>query len=218
MLNLQRKSVDGKDLLMARRPHAPLSLDSIAREAVALADEAGTAGLTMRALARRLGVEAMSLYHHVADKRALLEAAAERVWGEVGTDAGTLEPFDAVRRIATDAHRSLLAHSWVLEVASSAGGRARLGVIEALLTQLQRAGLSDEARYESYHLIDALVLGYTAQEASYRGGPDAALVEQLADYPQVQQHARAHAQPHPSTSGFAAGLDLVLAGLTPSPR
>ena len=47
-----------------------------------LADEQGLAALSMRALAGRLGVEAMSLYHHVAGKEALLDAMVDAVFGE----------------------------------------------------------------------------------------------------------------------------------------
>ena len=56
----------------------PLDRDRVVAEAMALADEAGLAALSMRALAGRLGVEAMSLYHHVPGKEALLDAMVDR--------------------------------------------------------------------------------------------------------------------------------------------
>ena len=61
----------------------PLSRDRVVAEAMALADERGLAALSMRALAGRLGVEAMSLYHHVAGKEALLDAMVDAVFGEL---------------------------------------------------------------------------------------------------------------------------------------
>ncbi|WP_255355826.1 TetR family transcriptional regulator, partial [Frankia sp. CpI1-P] len=48
-----------------------------------LADERGLAGLTMRRLAAELGVEAMSLYNHVANKRDLLDGIAARVYESI---------------------------------------------------------------------------------------------------------------------------------------
>ena len=64
----------------ARRPG--LSRDAVVAAAVALADAEGLSALSMRALAGRLGVEAMSLYHHVPNKEALLDAMVDVVFGE----------------------------------------------------------------------------------------------------------------------------------------
>ena len=61
----------------------PLSRDRVVAEAMAPADEEGLAALSMRALAGRLGVEAMSLYHHVAGKEDLLDAMVDAVFGEM---------------------------------------------------------------------------------------------------------------------------------------
>lgn len=220
-----------------RRPRggAPLSRDAIVHAAVDAADKGGISALTMRGIAGRLGVEAMSLYHHIADKRALLEAAAERVWQGVDTETGAaraggehvggapaaaLDWADSIRLVAGRVHETLLAHAWVLEVASSAGGESRMRVIEVMLRELTRAGLTDDDVYEGYHLIDALILGYTAQEASYRrvdmvgadatsaAGPGSRSIP--VDFPYVTAHARAHAAPRDATSGFRDGLDLVL--------
>lgn len=55
-----------------------LSRDHILDAALVLLAEAGLGGLTMRALARRLGIDPMAVYHYFADKDALLGAAAER--------------------------------------------------------------------------------------------------------------------------------------------
>ncbi|HZG92102.1 MAG TPA: TetR family transcriptional regulator, partial [Pseudonocardia sp.] len=61
----------------------PLSRDRVLRAAVDLADREGLEALTMRQLAQALGVEAMSLYHHVANKAAILDGAIEVVFDEV---------------------------------------------------------------------------------------------------------------------------------------
>lgn len=57
--------------------------DDILDAALTLLDEGGEKGLTMRALALRLGVTPMSLYHHIEDRAGLLVALSDRVYGEV---------------------------------------------------------------------------------------------------------------------------------------
>lgn len=66
--------------------------DDILTAALALLDEGGGQGLTMRALASRLGVTPMSLYHHVDNHAGLLRALSDRVYAEVLGTAG--EPAD----------------------------------------------------------------------------------------------------------------------------
>lgn len=62
---------------------AGVSRDGILAAALELLEEGGGKGLSMRALAARLGVTPMSLYHHVQDRAALLRAVSDRVYGEV---------------------------------------------------------------------------------------------------------------------------------------
>jgi len=62
---------------------AGVARDDILTTALALLDEGGGQGLTMRALAARLGVTPMSLYHHVGDQVGLLRALSDRVYAEV---------------------------------------------------------------------------------------------------------------------------------------
>ena len=61
----------------SRRRTESLGLPEVRRTATELLDEVGVEGLSMRALGARLGVEAMSLYHHVPNKEALLDEVVE---------------------------------------------------------------------------------------------------------------------------------------------
>jgi len=65
------------------KKRVPLTKERVLRAAIAVADERGVEGLSMRKLATELGVEAMSLYHHVAGKEALLDAMVDAVFGEL---------------------------------------------------------------------------------------------------------------------------------------
>ena len=67
----------------SQKPRLPLSRERVLRGAVTLADEHGLDALTMRSLGQQLGVEAMSLYNHVANKEAILDGVVEMVVGEV---------------------------------------------------------------------------------------------------------------------------------------
>ncbi len=56
----------------------PLSTDRVLDAAIRLADRGGAQAITMRRVAQELGVEAMSLYHHVPNKDAILDTLETR--------------------------------------------------------------------------------------------------------------------------------------------
>jgi AcrR family transcriptional regulator len=66
-----------------------LTRERILDTALQLIEREGAAALTIRAVARELGVDAMALYHHVADKDELLRAAAALAYGRLDARAGT---------------------------------------------------------------------------------------------------------------------------------
>ena len=63
-------------------PHK-LTRESVVAAAMDLADRGGITALTMRSLAKHVGVEAMSLYHHLPNKEALLDAMVDRVYAGI---------------------------------------------------------------------------------------------------------------------------------------
>ena len=65
-----------------------VTLDAILSTALAMLDEGEGDGLSLRALAARLGVTPMSLYHHVGDHAGLLRALSDRVYAQALEDAG----------------------------------------------------------------------------------------------------------------------------------
>src|SRR5262245_36354744 len=121
----------------------PLSREQILRAAISLADESGIEGLSMRKLGRALGVEAMSLYNHVADKDDMLDGMVDLVWSEVPPPSPRGEWRAAIRKTAVRAHQILLRHPWVGSLTISLGRihPARLRYIEAILSRLGKAGL-----------------------------------------------------------------------------
>jgi AcrR family transcriptional regulator len=209
---------------MARRT---LNRERILETAVALADEHGLEALSMRRLAQALGVEAMSLYNHVAGKDDLVDAIVDRVIGEVELpDDGDWET--AVRRCAHSAREAFLRHRWAAAPAMSPrtaleGARARLRYIEWMLRRLREAGFSAELAYHGYHQLDSHIIGFTYWQLAHSlpAGADVAAQaeaffgEHGAEFPYLLEHAQQHLQA-PEGEGqreFDLGLELILDGL-----
>jgi AcrR family transcriptional regulator len=225
---------------MAQKPDSkpqsrvPLSRERVLDAAIRLADEGGIESLTMRRLARALGVEAMSLYNHVANKGDLVDAMVDLVVSEIDLPS-TTEAWDAaVRKCAISAHEVLLRHPWSCSlVMSSASTRvprnARIRYMEWLLGRLREAGFSPELTYHAYHALDGHILGFTLWELGHSAAANAmrddkdfadfaaSFVRELraADYPYLAEHAEQHlaAAGDDGASEFEFGLDLILDGL-----
>ena len=82
---------------MTETARKPLSRDLVLETAVALVDHEGLWALSMSRLGQALGDEAMSLYHHVANKEALLDGMVDAVVGELNAEAGPGGVSDAER-------------------------------------------------------------------------------------------------------------------------
>jgi len=216
------------------RSRAPLSRERVLNAAIRLADGGGIESLTMRRLARELGVEAMSLYNHVANKGDLVDAMVDLVVSEIELPA-TSDTWDvAVRECAISAHEVLLRHPWscslVMSTTSTRIARnARVRYMEWLLGRLREAGFSAELTYHAYHALDSHILGFTLWELGHSGAANAvrgdkdfadfaaSFVRELraADYPYLAEHAEQHvaAFGDQGTSEFEFGLDLIPDGL-----
>jgi AcrR family transcriptional regulator len=203
-------------------PPARLSRDRILASAGRLADRDGLEAVTMRRLGQTLGVEAMSLYKHVANKDAILDGLLERVLAEVQLPQPGGDWEAELRRAAISLHEALARHPWacglVTAPASSPNALgARIRYIEALLRTLREAGFTPTQAYYGYHALDSHAVGFTMWELGH-AVPDNAEVEQVirqiesGGYPYLLEHAREHDANHPQTS-FEFGLDLIFDGL-----
>ena len=129
---------------LTRTPRAPLSRERVLRAAIELADEGGIDALSMRRLGQELGVEAMSLYNHVANKDDLLDGILELV---ARRDRGTPGEADwkaELRRTAISSHEVFLRHRWAcsLMMHRPNAGPVRMQWMEAVLRTLREAGFS----------------------------------------------------------------------------
>lgn len=161
---------------MADGDRLPLTRVRVLREAVTLADEGGLHGLTMRRLGQRLGVEAMSLYNHVANKDDLLDGMADLVSADFAVPAPGEDWRQALRRSATSAHEVLVRHPWAgtLLESRSNPGPARLRYLDAVVGVLVDAGFPIQLAYHAFLTLDSYIYGFTLQEVSTPAPPDQA--------------------------------------------
>jgi AcrR family transcriptional regulator len=205
------------------KPRVRLSRERVLRVAVQIADKNGIESLTMRNLAQRLGVEAMTLYHYVANKDDILKDIVDLVVSEIEVPSEGGNWRAALRRSASSAHQVLLRHPWACSLMMSPAriGPARLRYMESLLGRLREAGFSAEMTHHAYHALDSHILGFTMWEVGYSTGikelPDsgATLRRQMSldEYPYLVEHMGQHGKPSRGDGEFGFGLDLILNGL-----
>ncbi|HUR23278.1 MAG TPA: TetR/AcrR family transcriptional regulator [Acidimicrobiales bacterium] len=203
-----------------------LSRERVLRAAVAFADERGIDSLTMRKLGEALGVEAMSLYNHVANKDELLDGMVDIVFGEVGLPAGDVDWTTAMRRRAVSARQALSHHRWAIGLMESrmSPGPATLRHHDAVIGCLRGAGFSVPMAAHAFSLLDSYVYGFALQEATlpFDTAEQTAEVAEMIlsglqpdEYPHLTELAVEHVlQPGYSYGNeFEFGLDLILDGL-----
>lgn len=203
----------------------PLSRDRILQAALELADEGGIDSLTMRKLGDVLGFEAMSLYHHVADKDDVLDGILDLVLAETEPPSPAGDWDTAIRASAISVHEALRSHAWSCALLMAPGRvrPARLRYMDLLLGRLRESGFSAETTYTAYHVLDGYIFGFSLWETShtYTAEEVSDLVAKFAQmitaeaYPYLHEHAQQHSSegPHRKVSAFEYGLDLIVDGL-----
>jgi AcrR family transcriptional regulator len=180
----------------------------------------------MRALGAELGVEAMSLYKHVASKDEILDGVVELIVGQIEVP-GAGEPWrQAMRRRAESGRHVLRQHSWAIGLLEARGsmGPAGLRYTEAVLGNLRSAGFSLDDAVHAFWLLDSYVYGHVIQETSLapvspsedgaEAKESAAEPATLTDYPNlVELGERARRSGYSVDREFAYGLDLILDAL-----
>jgi AcrR family transcriptional regulator len=194
----------------------------VLRAAVDLADTAGIEALTMRRLGQELGVEAMSLYKHVANKDDVLDGITDLVLGAIEVPPSGTPWREAMRHRAVSAHQVLLAHPWAaLQITSRFSiGPGMTRYLDATLGRLREGGFSVEGALDAWHALDSHIYGFTLQELGLpfeveeASQVSAAVLGTLSaeDFPHVVE-VITHVMQHGRVEDFEFGLDLVLDGL-----
>ena len=177
------------------RERAPLSRERVLRGAVVLADAGGIGSLTIRSLARELGVKPMSVYHYVAGKDEILDGIVDLVFTEIELPSVDGDWRSEMRRSAISSRRVLRCHPWAIGLLESrtSPGPATLRHHDAIIGTLRGAGFSVEMTAHAYALLDSYVYGFALSEASLPiNGPET--VSDVAE--SMMQQFSAGAYPH----------------------
>ena len=171
----------------APAPRIPLSRDRVLRAAAAFADENGIETLSMRKLAQAVGVEAMSLYNHVANKEDLLDGMIDLVFGEIELPSAAGGWKKAMRQRAISVRTVLARHRWAIGLMESrtSPGPATLRHHDAVLGCLRRGRLL--ARAGRARLLSPRQLHLRVRAA----GAGAAVRHPAGDRGARARHARA---------------------------
>lgn len=190
-----------------------------------LADEKGIDALTMRELGRRLGVEAASLYNHVAGKADLLDGMADLATAEIDVPYEGVGWKETMRRRAVSARETFARHKWAASLIDSRdrSGPSRLSYVDRVLGVLIQAGFSPTAAANALLVLDSYLYGFerVRPDASAQGAADGTRVarEVLAAIPSGKYPFAAAvtkeyaATPFDQEAAFELGLGLILDGL-----
>lgn len=194
--------------------------------AVALADAGGLDGLSMRRLGEELGVEAMSLYKHVAHKSDLLDGMVDAVFREIDLPLDAPDWRTAMRVRAFSVRDALRRHPWATALMESraAPGAATLRHHDAVLGVLRGAGFSLALAAHAYSAMDSYIYGFAVQEralpfddAAEAADVAASILAQIPadEYPHLVELTVGHVlQPgYDYGEEYGYGLELILDGL-----
>ena len=206
---------------------APLTRERVLRAAMALADSGGEESLTMRSLGKQLGVEAMSLYNHVANKEDILDGLVDIVFSEIEVPSlGDGDWKSAMRRRAISVREALSRHRWAVGLMEGRmnPGPASLRNHDAVMGWLRESGFEFRAAVHAMSVMDAYIYGFALQEKNLPfDTPDEVSevmdiqrrqVPEMSDYPYLVEVAAEMAEAgYDYATEFEFGLDLVLDGL-----
>jgi len=206
----------------------PLSRDRVLRAAVELADREGIDGLTMRTLARELGVVPMALYKHVANKDAMLAGMLDTVVDGIELPAPDADWKTAVRDRILSARRALLRHPWAYQVLETSGAPtpAVVTYMDGMIGLFRAGGFSMDLTHHAMHALGSRLLGYTQEmmndTAEMDPETEAAMYAAMAEtHPNIAELIRTVTHDDASVVGpgcddqfeFEFALDLLLDGL-----
>ena len=214
-----------------RKGREPLTRQRVLRAALALADRGGLEALTMRGVGQELGVEAMSLYNHVAGKDDILDGLVDMVFAEIEVPCTDGDWKSAMRRRAISAREALTRHRWAIGLMESRlhAGPANLSHHDSVLRCLREAGFSVAMAAHAYSALDSYIYGFALTQTTLpfdTGEQAAAVAETILGsapdkaYPYLAEIASEHVMRpgYSYAAEFEFGLDLLLDGLAAQAR
>ena len=201
-----------------------LTQRAIIEAAAEVADAGGVVAVTMRSVAKVLGVEAMSLYYHLANKDALLDSLADWVFEQITLpDLKDHWRVEMMKR-AHSARSMLSKHPWALGMLESrpTPGEKLLRHHDRILGCLLGGGMTPVLAAHAFSAIDSYIYGFVLTEASISSSPEnlveegfsAEVAKQAEKYPNMALIAMAAVNDYNFTfeDEFDYGLNLILDG------
>ncbi len=201
----------------------PLTKERVLAAALTIADRDGLDALSMRAVARAVSAAAMSLYHHVADKEALLDELVELVFAEIALPPDDRGWRAALRHRMRSAHDALRRHPWAIALMESRTrpGPANLRQREAMLAVLRRADFSIVGATHAQWVLDSYLYGHALQLATlpFEGAEELAAMAEDVFLPQLDPDTHPYltetaqalaATGYDPAAEFDVGLEVVL--------
>jgi AcrR family transcriptional regulator len=208
------------------RNRTPLTRERVLQVAIARADDGGIEALSMRKLGQELGVEAMALYYHFANKDELLDGIVDLVYAEIELPPVGSDWRPAMRQRAVSVREALARHRWAIGLMESRRhpGPANLRHHDGVIGILRAAGFEVAMAAHAYSLLDSYIYGFALTKMSlpFDATTDmAAMADQMlepfpiGEYPHLVEFIADHAM-RPGfdhEDEFEYGLDLILEGI-----
>ncbi len=204
-----------------------LSREQVIDTAVRLLDEVGLEALSLRRVARELGVSAPTLYWHVTDKRALLDHVAERLLADqwlATTPAAGQAWWEWLHERALAQYRALVGHrDAALVLAGNRPTPTSLPAVDAVVGTLVAGGFTAPEAFRAIIIVGNFVIGSAVEYHAERARPSPAPVEPDAGgpdpdaFPHLAAVLDAGHVAGPAGADHEAlvaeGLDLLIGGL-----
>jgi AcrR family transcriptional regulator len=203
----------------------PLSRERVLDAAIKLVDQGGLGSLSMRKLGQELGVEAMALYYHFANKDEVIDGIVDIVFSEIELPTDGTGWKAAMRQRAISMRDVLLRHRWAINLMESRrnAGPANLRHHDAVIGNLRAAGFENVMVARAYSLLDAYIYGFALTKINlpFDASEEVAEVAQgmlqrfpVNEYPNLVAYIAEHLKPgYDYGDEFEYGLDLILDGL-----
>ncbi|HEY6608435.1 MAG TPA: TetR/AcrR family transcriptional regulator C-terminal domain-containing protein [Candidatus Limnocylindria bacterium] len=207
---------------------APLSRERVLRAAVDLADREGIGSLSMRKIGQELGVEAMSLYNHVANKEEILDGIVDLVVGEIEPPLAGVHWKVALRRRILSAREMLVRHPWASAVIVTRVNitPTMMSYMESTCGILRGGGFSVDLTHHAIHVFGSRIFGFVQElyddSEALAESPEVAqiMLDQMSSqFPHLTELATQITHDGPLVGvgcdtqfEFEFGLDLILDG------
>jgi AcrR family transcriptional regulator len=204
----------------------PLTRQLVLQTALKLADQGGLEALSMRKLGQALGVEAMAVYYHFANKERVLDGIVDLVFGEIDLPAIGADWKTAMRQRAIALRDALARHRWAIGLMESRTnpGPANLRHHDRVIGCLRAADFDMAMAAHAYSLLDGYIYGFalTKMNLPFDTTTDIAEMAEsmlepfpVGEYPNLADFITEHAMKpgYDFADEFEYGLDVILDGL-----